>query len=175
MGGAVARTQEVEVHPPRSSREERSAGEVTVRAYEEFRYRFRPDDWAVYAKTLPDTAVRQEQGQLLVATDPYGEVLGTATLYRDPQPTSGHWRPDDAVVRFLAVSPDRRGAGIGAALLEDCLRRARDAGKRRVALQTTPYMSAAIAMYLRRGFVRDPEGDMVAGSFVLEGYALPLE
>jgi GNAT superfamily N-acetyltransferase len=174
MGGSDAARGRVEVHPPRSVSEEQAAGEVTVAAYEEFRSRFLPDDWAEYAKTLPDTAVRREQGQLLVATEPDGDVVGTVTFYLEPQPTSGHWRADDAVLRFLAVRPDRRGAGVGATLLEDCLRRAREAGKRRVALQTTAYMTAAIAMYEHRGFVRDPAGDMVAGSFVLEGYALEL-
>ncbi len=147
---------------------------MTVAAYEEFREDFLPQDWAVYARTLPDTRVRVDEGELLVAVDTDGQVVGTVSLYLEPRPTSGHWRDDDAVIRFLAVRPDRRHTGVGAALLEQCLGRAHSAGKRRLALQTTPSMTQASAMYRRRGFVRDQSGDQVFGSFVLEAYAKAL-
>lgn len=165
----------VVVRRARDAAEERSAGEVTAAAYDEFRPRFDPDDWAPYALTLPDTAPRVAQGELLVAVDQDDDVVGTATLYLRPQPTSGHWRDGDAVIRFLAVRPDRQGKGIGAALLEDCIGRARGAGLRRVALQTTPHMVLATRMYESRGFVRDKSGDLVVGTFVLLGYALDLD
>lgn len=164
----------IQVRSATGADEELTAGEVTVAAYEEFRTRFSPEDWEVYARTLPDTAVRVAQGELLVATDADGEIVGTVTYYVQPQPTSGHWRAEDAMVRFLAVRPDRRGEGIGAALIDECLRRATNAGKLRLAMQTTASMATAIGMYERRGFARDPDGDMVAGSFDLRGYAKPL-
>jgi GNAT superfamily N-acetyltransferase len=147
---------------------------VTASAYAEFGPFFDPADWRDYAATLPDTAARVAQGELLVAVDSAGSVVGTVTLYLTPQPTSGHWRTDDAVIRFLAVLPGHRGEGIGGALLRECLERAAAAGCRRLALQTTPPMIAAIHMYERSGFYRDTAGDMVAGSFVLHGYAKDL-
>jgi ribosomal protein S18 acetylase RimI-like enzyme len=152
-----------------------AAGRVTQEAYAEFAPNFERDDWNFYARTLPDTRPRVEQGTLLIAIDDSGEVVGTVTLYLVPKPTSGHWRPEDAVFRFLAVLPDRRRSGIGNALFRECISRSVAAGRRRVALQTTTHMTAAQEMYLRAGFARDPDGDQIAGSFSLLGYALTLE
>ena len=159
----------VDVHE--ATPEERSAaGAVTEAAYAEFASGFEPGEWAAYAQTLPDTRLRVEQGLLLVAVE-RGTVVATVTLYLEPQPTSGHWRPDDAIIRFLAVSADHRRRGIGKLMVAECADRARKAGKRRLALQTTPNMRAAQQMYLQLGFERDESGDMVAGSFTLLAYA----
>jgi ribosomal protein S18 acetylase RimI-like enzyme len=163
----------IDIHEARTAEERAAAGRVTEEAYAEFAVHFEPDDWAFYARTLPDTAPRVQQGTLLVASDD-GRVVGTVTLYLEPRPTSGHWQPDDAVFRFLAVKPDHRGRGIGQLLLQECLRRARAAGKSRVAMQTTEYMTVARAMYERAGFHRDPAGDLDARGFSLLGYALKL-
>jgi ribosomal protein S18 acetylase RimI-like enzyme len=169
----VAMTARWPVRPVRDAAEEAAAGRVTAAAYEEFRPGFAPAEWDRYAATLPATRARVEQGELLVALD--GDtVVGTVTLYLEPRPTSGHWRDTDAMVRFLAVDPGRRGEGIGQALFHECLRRAAVAGKKRVALQTTPSMTAAVALYERDGFTRDPEGDREFGSFSLRGYAKDL-
>jgi GNAT superfamily N-acetyltransferase len=164
----------VQVREAETAAERAAAGLVTQAAYAEFAPAFEPDDWAFYARTLPNTDPRVEQGTLLIAVDAEGEVVGTVTLYLEPKPTSGHWRSDDAVFRFLAVRPDRRQAGVGNALFHECIARARAAGKHRLALQTTPHMAVAIEMYNRAGFERDPDGDQIAGSFSLLGYALTL-
>ncbi len=172
--GATPPPAALEIREARSPEERAAAGRVTAESYAEFAGDFEPADWAFYARTLPDTRPRVEQGTLLVAVDGGGEVVGTVTLYLKPQPTSGHWRDEDAVIRFLAVRPDRRRQGIGEALLKECIERAAAAGRRRLALQTTPSMNTARDMYLRRGFVHDPDGDMVARGFDLAGYALHL-
>jgi ribosomal protein S18 acetylase RimI-like enzyme len=164
----------IRVRPARGAAEQYEAGRVTERAYEEFKPAFDPDEWDEYARTLPLMAPRVEQGELLVAVDESDEVVGTVTLYLEPKPTSGHWRDTDATLRFLAVEPGRRGEGIGAQLCAECLRRASEAGRTRLALQTTPQMTAAIRMYEQLGFYRDPGGDQVFGSFVLRGYAKDL-
>lgn len=165
----------VQVREATTAEERASAGRVTHEAYAEFASEFDPEDWAYYARTLPDTRPRVEQGTLLIAIDENSDVAGTVTLYLEPRPTSGHWRSDDAVFRFLAVRPDRRQRGIGNALFQECIARSRAAGKRRLALQTTPHMTVAREMYQRAGFVRDRDGDMIAGSFSLLGYALELD
>jgi GNAT superfamily N-acetyltransferase len=152
-----------------------AAGRVTQRAYAEFEAHFKPEDWAVYAPTLPDTSPRVRDGELLVAVSTAGEVIGTVTVYTRAVPTSGYWRVDDAMIRFLAVDPDHRGHNVGTALLEEALRRAGEAGKTRMALQTTPHMTAATRMYQRRGFTPDPDGDLTVGSFTLLGYALGID
>jgi GNAT superfamily N-acetyltransferase len=165
----------IEIRDAAGPEEEAEAGRLTLAAYEEFAPMFDPGDWEVYSPTLPDTRTRIEQGKLLIALDESGEIVGTVTYYPEPAPTSTNWRPDDANFRFLAVRPDRRREGIGRALMQECIHRATAAGKNRLALQTTPHMTAAIEMYVRAGFLRDIYGDQTHGSFSLLVYALVLE
>jgi ribosomal protein S18 acetylase RimI-like enzyme len=53
---------------------------------------------------------------------------------------------------MLVVDPARRGAGLGRALSEECVRRARRDGSALIALHTSPIMGVVLAMYLRMGF-----------------------
>jgi ribosomal protein S18 acetylase RimI-like enzyme len=62
-------------------------------------------------------------------------------------------------MRLLAVSPTARNAGIGRALIEECERRARQAGAGAITLHTTHLMSVAKAMYERRNYERYPSID----------------
>ena len=77
--------------------------------------------------------------------------------------------------RLLGVHPDARGRGIGRLLTEECLRRARRAGRGAMGLHTTQPMAIARTMYERMGFVRMPEHDFypVPGFHVM-AYRLPL-
>jgi predicted GNAT family N-acyltransferase len=70
-----------------------------------------------------------------------GGVLGTCRLVFDA-----------GVARLgrMAVEPDRRGRGIGGALLREAERLARDAGAMRIALHAQTY---AKDLYARAGFV----------------------
>src|SRR5215211_3058346 len=101
-----------------------------------------------------------------------GRVVGTVTLYLADG--SEQWRPGDAMFRFLAVAPAARGRGVGRALFEACLARARAAGKRRMALHTTEWMATARAMYERAGFHREPEGDARLPGLHILAYAADL-
>jgi ribosomal protein S18 acetylase RimI-like enzyme len=164
----------MEVRQAVTRREQTEAGRVTVEAYQEFAGKFVPSEWDFYARTLPEVQTRIEQGELLIAVDAAGEVVGTVTFYPEPTATSTHWRPDDATFRFLAVRPGYRQRGVGKSLLQECIDRALALGKNRLAMQTTPHMTAAIDMYRKAGFVRDIYGDQTHGSFSLLGYALVL-
>jgi GNAT superfamily N-acetyltransferase len=166
----------VEVREARTGAEVEAAGRVTVAANAEFAPHdpadpFQPS-WARYLVSMADTAGRAAQATLLVAVDHHGAVVGTVTLYLDPG--SEQWRPEDAMFRFLAVDPAARGRGVGRALFEACLARARAAGKRRMALHTTEWMVTARAMYERAGFEREPEGDIRLPGLTILGYATEL-
>lgn len=147
---------------------------MTVEAYAEFERYFDPDDWATYASTLDDMPTRTDQGRVLVASLGGATLVGTATLYLEPKPTSGHWRSDDAVMRYLAVPPQHRRQGVGGALVQECLRRAAAAGCRRLALQTESHMTSARQLYRDLGFDRDEEGDQNVAGFDLVALALDL-
>ena len=127
--------------------------------------------WDRYLVSMADAAGRAADGSLLVAVE-NGRVVGTATLYLADG--SEQWRPGDAMFRFLAVDPAARGRGVGRALFEACLAQARAAGKRRMALHTTEWMTTAQAMYERAGFAREPEGDARLPGLHILAYAADL-
>ena len=56
------------------------------------------------------------------------------------------------IIRMLVVDPASRGAGVGRALTEECISRARRDGSRVIALHSSPIMTVALPIYLRMGF-----------------------
>lgn len=133
------------------------AGDISVAAYE-------ADGWLPpgngYRHRLADAASRAREAELLVAIDgAAGEVLGTVTVCLPGTPWAEVSRPGELEFRILAVDPAARGRGIGAALVEAVLRRARELGAARVVLSSTLGMETAQRIYQRRGFVRLPDRD----------------
>ncbi|MGH9093521.1 MAG: GNAT family N-acetyltransferase [Acidimicrobiales bacterium] len=84
---------------------------------------------------------------LLVARDAAGEVVGSLTLAVFRLPTGVR-----AWIEDVVVDGDRRGAGIGAALVRAALASAEEAGARTVDLTSRPDREAANRLYLRLGF-----------------------
>jgi ribosomal protein S18 acetylase RimI-like enzyme len=109
-----------------------------------------------YAATLR-TLGADGQGDVLAAVDG-GLILGTVMLQGWPggQMARG---PGEAEVRALAVAPDARGRGIGAALVTAVIERAAGRGIRHLVLLTLPGMRAAHRLYSQAGFRRLPERD----------------
>jgi ribosomal-protein-alanine N-acetyltransferase len=80
----------------------------------------------------------------LVAAGTGGEVLGYAVCW-----TIG----GESHLLNIAVHPDRRGQGIGRALLVECIRRAARAGALRIFLEVRAGNDDAMRLYRRMGFV----------------------
>jgi GNAT superfamily N-acetyltransferase len=79
-----------------------------------------------------------------------GAIVGSVLLVRGDAPDVGK-------LRLLYVEPSARGLGIGAALVDACIGRARDVGCRRLVLWTNDILISARKIYLSRGFVLEEE------------------
>ena len=116
-----------------------------------------PGDW--YSRELGDAARRSAEAELLVAVDHVDGLVGTVTFCLPGSPWAEISAPGEAEFRMLAVAPAARGRGVGTALADWCVDRARAQGAAAVALSSHPGMHAAHRIYERMGFVRAPERD----------------
>ena len=66
---------------------------------------------------------------------------------------------ETAQLRLLLLEPSARGLGIGARLVEECVRFARQAGYRRIVLFTTELQRDAARIYAKSGFELVEESD----------------
>jgi GNAT superfamily N-acetyltransferase len=143
---------------------------LAVDAYAEYAQHMSPDAWSAFAQNIANVRGRSNEAEILVA-ERAGQLVGTVTLFTD-------WRgaqSDSYGVRLLAVPPAERGTGVGRALMENCIERARRDGKDRVVLTTTQEMESARDLYERLGFVREPSLDHEPAPGVrAQGYALKL-
>ncbi len=112
-----------------------------------------------YLEQVADARGRATEGEVLVAVDQGGTLLGSVTYAQPPSPLAELSRPDEAEFRMLGVTAQAQGAGVGRALVEACLQRARAAGATGMVLCTVSNMHAAQRLYERLDFVRDPERD----------------
>jgi GNAT superfamily N-acetyltransferase len=113
-----------------------------------------------YEPELRDVAGRVAGAEVLVAVDDDGTVLGGVTYVPDRASPYAEFEGEHAAgIRMLAVRPDAQGAGVGSALVQECLRLARERGRREVILHTGLSMKAAHQLYEKLGFVRDPDLD----------------
>lgn len=86
---------------------------------------------------------------LLVAREASRRIVGSLTLVVFRAPTGPR-----AWIEDVVVDESLRGGGVGSALVNDALAKARTAGARTVDLTSRPSREAANRLYLRLGFVR---------------------
>ena len=130
-----------------------AVGELTVTAYRVNGY-LEQEDGRRYSRSLQDAARRAEHGQLLVAVDGEGTLLGTATLVGPDSALAEMCVDGEAELRMLAVAPHARGRGVGETLTTAVLDLARERGATRVVLCTLAEMTRAHRLYERLGFTR---------------------
>jgi len=151
--------------------------EVTLVAYQEYAA-LMPGFWDGYRQNIIVSLDEVGSAEQLVA-EHHGAIVGTPLLY--PPRRMKISRSDSLdmpwpEVRLLAVAPLVRGRGVGAALMQECVRRVRKTGGPVLSLHTTDMMQAALRMYERMGFVRAPELDFhPAPGVTVQGYRLDLK
>ena len=155
-----------------SVEEARLLGVLTVEAYVPL---LDLADGDPYLHELADVERRAGLAVVLVAVDAAGALLGGVTYVPGPGPYAEFEGPRDAGIRMLAVVAAARGRGVGSALVEACIERARSEGRRRLWLHTTARMTDAHRLYGRLGFRRAPEHDRALPDVHLIGYVLDLD
>ena len=104
-----------------------------------------------FAATTPDAQqvlARMREGPVWIALR-HIEVVGTvAAVVED----------NSLYIRGMAVRPQARRLKVGALLLDQAERFAREQGCGRVFLSTTPFLDAAIRLYEKSGFRRVQDG-----------------
>ncbi len=86
-------------------------------------------------------------------------VVGTVTLSPPGSPLREVAIDGEGEMRMLAVDPEVQGRGLGRVATEHVIEEVRRRGLEAVVLCTSRTMTAAQALYERRGFVRVPERD----------------
>lgn len=145
---AAPDTSTLQIRPVRPDEHEQ-AGRVTAAAYQHS-YAGLGER---YVASLHDVAGRLARGEVWVAVDG-GDIVGTVWVAREGAPLSELARPGETDFRQLAVSPEARGRGVGAALVQHVIVLARSRGARRVVMNSGPEMTGAHALYAKLGFRR---------------------
>jgi ribosomal protein S18 acetylase RimI-like enzyme len=128
------------------------------------------DGWGDYRGEMERVDDRAREALVVVAMSG-ADVIGTLTVV-PPKSALRSIVHDDAVeLRFLAVSPSKRGQGVGRLLVAEASARARALGHRSLVLQCDEDLAAAQEFYRSIGFVRAEEHDIeVAGNYRALGY-----
>ena len=151
---------------------------VTLSAFQEYAA-WMPKRWEAYRQNILATLGAVQPAAQIVA-EQESEIIGSVLLYPKgtviaipgSAPITLIW-PE---VRLLAVAPAARGRGVGAALMQECMQRARHSGARALALHTSDIVKAAMRLYERMGFQRAPELDFEpAPGVTAKGYLLTVE
>jgi predicted N-acetyltransferase YhbS len=119
--------------------------ELTLAAYAEFAPIMTPTAWAALRQAVLAGLDAEGAVERIVA-EQNGALLGSVMLY---SPTANAYGNAAAPagwpeLRLLAVAPAARGQGVGRALVEECMRRARRAGASALGLHTSESLRAAI-------------------------------
>ncbi|GII21054.1 GNAT family N-acetyltransferase [Planosporangium mesophilum] len=115
-----------------------------------------------YERVLADVVSRAADGTVLVAVDTRTDrLLGSVTFVLPGSRYAELAGPDEAEFRMLAVDPAAQGLGVGRLLVDECLRRAAEAGRGAVVICCRDFVVSAQRLYTSMGFHRIPERDWV--------------
>jgi ribosomal protein S18 acetylase RimI-like enzyme len=125
-----------------------------------------------YAQKMPEVIVTEERkadlrnvaekrkaGAVIVA-ELDGRVVGACTIYPPGSPKSQAWMPMAADLRMVGIDLEFRGQRISDRLLDGAEDQAREWGCDTLNLHVRRGAHGVVGMYVKRGFQRDPGGDL---------------
>jgi len=133
---------------------------TAVAAFDQFRDQY--EDWPAMLASLSRTSTLSASGEVIIA-ELQDKFAGAVAYFGPNSQKASFFDQRWPVIRMLVVDPSFRGKGIGRALSEECISRARRDGSPVIALHTSPIMSVALPMYLRMGFVKAHDAPLIFG------------
>jgi GNAT superfamily N-acetyltransferase len=138
---------------------------IAVSAFSQFRDYYQ--DWPAMLAGLSKTSDLSASGEVIIAELQNAELqhkLAGAVAYFGPNSQKAVFFDQSwSIIRMLVVDPAFRGKGIGRALSDACIARAKRDGSPIIALHTSPIMSVALPMYLKMGFVKAYDAPPIFG------------
>jgi len=133
---------------------------LAVSAFEQFRHLY--EDWPAMLAGLSKTSALSASGEIIVA-ELQRKFAGAVAYFGPDSQKAAFFDQRWPIIRMLVVDPAFRGKGIGRALSDECIARAKRDGSPIIALHTSPIMSVALPMYLRMGFVKAYDAPPIFG------------
>ena len=152
--------------------------EQRVQSYEEHAQNIPVGHWRALKQAILSDADAQADVERIVAVLD-GRLVGSVALF--PAKTDAYEGLVDELdypeIRMLAVTPEARGKGVAAALVLECIDRAKAQGYQSVGLHTADFMKSAMGLYERLGFERLPQFDFEPANdgIIVKAYRLSFE
>lgn len=149
---------------------------LIMAAYAGYADMMAPEAWAGLDGAVRAALATNEPAERIVALRA-GRLVGCVMLF---PPTSRAYTAEvvgtgEPELRLLAVAADARRGGVGEALVQECIDRARGMGAAALGLHTSASMAAALRLYRRMNFVRAPEHDFhPRGAELVQAFRLEL-
>src|ERR1700744_4215745 len=122
---------------------------LAVHAFDEFSCHYW--DWPALAAFYGKMSDLAKSGEIVVA-EIAANIVGGVAYIPPYQRKASYFDQAWPVIRSLVVDPRSRGLGVGRALTQECIKRARRDGSSVIALHSSAILKVALAMYLRMGF-----------------------
>jgi len=127
----------------------RAINRLAVTAFQEYSGNY--SDWPALVAILGRMSNLAKTGEIVVA-ETSGSIVGAVAYIPPHRAKPPYFDEAWAVIRSLVVDPDSRGVGVGRALTQECINRAKRDKSPVIALHTSAIMTVALPMYLRMGF-----------------------
>ncbi len=99
----------------------------------------------------------------VIVVEMEGQIVGAVAYVGPSVPKAEFFWTEWPIMRMLVVAPDFRGRGIGRALAQECLCRAKRDGASLFALHTSELMQVALPMYQRMSLKWKSVAPMIHG------------
>jgi len=133
---------------------------IAVSAFDQFRDHYR--DWPAMLAGLSKTSDLSASGEVIIA-ELQNKFAGAVAYFGPNSQKAAFFDQRWPIIRMLVVDPAFRGKGIGRALSDECIARAKRDGSPIIALHTSPIMSVALPMYLEMGFAKAYDAPPIFG------------